>query len=386
MNEIEKNALSAVSVSLHGGEYSSGADASALFHELDIHSVGFFSDSVLKQIIGTENEELLKRRRALSGVNLRKGMLIMREIRDITAVCAENGIKPVILKGASSAYYYPRPMLRAWGDIDIIVPPDETEKARQLLEVLGYTEESDSVRHIGYRKNGIEAELHRCFGMGETAIDDEVEKIISEGLKNPVLKQISGAEFYSLPPLECGISLLEHVRHHLKSGVGLRQVCDWMMFAEGNTDTVKSEDFREAAERCGLWNLAVYLTDICRKYLGSSVSSPGETDAKYAEELCEYILSSGNFGRKQLSAGENNETGAVYEYMKAPLEYFNKISVERCPAAKKYRILLPYAWIKQFFHIIASMIKRRYGFGRMKKDIIRTEHESELFDNIGVRF
>ncbi len=50
----------------------------------------------------------------------------------------DNGIPCVIIKGASSSSYYPKPSFRLMGDVDFLVKRDNFEKTAQLLENNGY--------------------------------------------------------------------------------------------------------------------------------------------------------------------------------------------------------------------------------------------------------
>ena len=72
-----------------------------------------------------------------------------------------------------------------------------------------------------------------------------------------------------LPDDENGIVLLSHIRQHLESGLGLRQIIDWMMFVRSYlNDEMWFSSFHEKAQRTGLESLAVITTKMCQKYLG----------------------------------------------------------------------------------------------------------------------
>lgn len=49
----------------------------------------------------------------------------------------ENGVEPILIKGWAAARYYPKPFLRAIGDIDLAVCPEDYEKALELKRGFG---------------------------------------------------------------------------------------------------------------------------------------------------------------------------------------------------------------------------------------------------------
>ena len=59
---------------------------------------------------------------------------------ELSAILQANGIPFVILKGAASSVYYPRPSLRTYGDIDILVAEDDYLRAKSVLAANGFTE------------------------------------------------------------------------------------------------------------------------------------------------------------------------------------------------------------------------------------------------------
>ena len=147
-----------------------------------------------------------------------------------------NDIPCVILKGSAAAQYYPKPHLRAMGDVDFLVPKDMFETDIMLLESKGYeyhhgkTKDGkipEDVRHIGYVKNGIEFELHHHFSSYGFNIDDIIELAIYK----KEYRNIDGYNIPVLPDFENGLVLLGHINQHLISqNLGLRQIIDWSIY------------------------------------------------------------------------------------------------------------------------------------------------------------
>ena len=131
----------------------------------------------------------------------------------------EAGIPFVILKGNAAAIYYKHPEYRKMGDIDFLVPQDEFEHAQKILQENGYQRDNhgENPRHVGFKKNGISFELHHHFSHR----DMDIEDIIIDGLNNRVIGKIGDHEFPMLPSEANGLVLLDHMKAHLKGGMGL---------------------------------------------------------------------------------------------------------------------------------------------------------------------
>ena len=215
------------------------------------------------------------------------------------------GIPLVILKGMAAATYYPEPFRRTMGDVDFLVPQGRFSEAVQLMSEHGYRQlEQSTLRHIGFMKEGIEYELHHHFSYADMDIEDE----ITNGLLHPVWGKISECRFPMLPRLSNGIVLLTHLRTHMKSGVGLRQMIDWMMYVDKELDDeFWQSEFSQVAESKGMAKLAISATRMCQRYLGLStrITWCASADDILCDQLLSLLFSSGNFGRKASNTVES---------------------------------------------------------------------------------
>lgn len=163
-------------------------------------------------------------------------MRLLHEQNKLLRLLDDNNIPCVILKGCAAAIYYPKPYLRAMGDVDFLVRRDQFEDTVKLMELNGFVyshgkDENGKLiegeRHISYIKNGIEFELHHHFSFKGFNIDDILEKAIN----NRKYKLINGYRIPVLPEVENGLVLVGHINQHLKIGnLGLRQIIDLEMY------------------------------------------------------------------------------------------------------------------------------------------------------------
>ena len=130
-------------------------------------------------------------------------------------------------------------------------------------------------------------------------------------------KAISTAETVEVDGSTCclpdklhhGLIMLLHTASHLTSeGVGLRHLCDWVVFASALSDAEFREIFEKKLKRFGLWRFAQALTLLGIRYLGApnrvwtlEAVESHKLDDTALEGLMNDILSGGNFGTKDMN-------------------------------------------------------------------------------------
>ena len=301
------------------------------------------------------------------------------EEKELIRLLESHGIPLVILKGAAAAVYYPVPSRRSFGDIDFLVSPERFARATELLEANGYTRGEDNKRHIAYSKGGISFELHRRYSHE----DVDMERYVLDGLEHRVTGRIDQHEFPMLPPLANGLVLLDHMRSHLKGGLGLRQMIDWMMYCHRElNDGFWQDSFRLAAEETKLTTLAITVTALCQKYLGltTDITWCRGADEALVDELLDSLLISGNFGRKQ-GLGNNVEKVTAAFRREGLFRRLQRAGEHNWKAYHRHHGLRPFCWLYQLFRYI------RQGMGRIRyvrADLARGNDRYELLKKLGI--
>ena len=297
-------------------------------------------------------------------------MKMLHEQNAIVNLLSSNSIPFVIIKGTAAAVYYPSPTTRTYGDIDIYLSEEYFDLARNILELNAYTYLNDEERHYEYKKNGIEVELHSKFCSNHY---NDVESILLNGLDKAIEYRICNSAFPILPSYENGLVLLGHIMMHLKSsGIGLRQIIDWMMFVQKELDdSAWTDHFRSFACEAGLEKLAITVTYMCKKWLGlpKEITWCNNADEEVANELLIRILDDGNFGIDR----------APYESVKISIrkegffKYLQHAGMDNWSLAQKHVVFRPVAWLYQLFRFaregVISLIKRKKVFGKEKQKI-----------------
>jgi len=308
-------------------------------------------------------------------------MRVLYEQTKLVELLQGEGIPFVIIKGTAAAVCYPRPNTRTMGDIDLLVTEEHFETAFSLLENNEYKFEYDlgDNRDYTFSKGGIEFELHRRYSDREY----DIEERLINGIKTARTVTLYGNPFPALPETENALVLLDHIRHHLLGGLGLRQFADFMMCVSSVKDekTFESE-FLPLFEEAGLGTFVRVVTKMCKKYLGLPTNAAwcGDADDATCKELLETMLMSGNFGRKNPYEEKPVRDMAMSIKRDGFFKTLQTAGVENYAIFKKYKPLRPFAWIYQFFIYIykgtvalcrGEIVAREVSAGREKGDFYK---------------
>lgn len=299
-----------------------------------------------------------------------------------------NKIPMAILKGCGAAMYYPKPENRAMGDVDFLVKTEDFDKAYCLMLEDGYVlarDEDNVDYHYTLEKNGILFELHRWpAGMKEG--DKYLNELFQQGLDNIEEITLDGYKIPILPKLQNGLVLMLHIVKHLRSGLGFRQIIDWMMYVDKCLDDRAWVEYESIYIKAGLKPLAVTVTKMCQIYFGLSEDitwcREGENDL--CRELMEYVILKGNFGHK-----ENSEEAKTVNTLVrsggiiAKVKDLQKSGCRNWNLSKKYPALRVFAWGYQLFRYASHMIKNPSMLINLKGDIEESNRRMKMFTRLG---
>lgn len=319
--------------------------------ELKLHGVLCFADKWLEKHPQRENEAFESWRK----------LIMSQQIRLLRAFSAqqkalehfrESGVDAVVIKGAAAAVYYPDPFLRIMGDVDLLVKREDFARACEVLENNGFVHgdpSMDEEHHLCYVKYNVLFELHRRLPI----IDEKNEELLNcfeKGIDECIKGNIECISFSMLPHKLNGIVLLFHINQHIRVGLGLRQILDWMMFVDRFVDNEAWEnEYRALFEKLALDRFAKSVTEMCRRHLGlrKDITWCCDADAGVCDCFFEYILNKGEFGVK---AGAEGRVASVFLRSTNPLKIIARLQKKgliEWDAANKHKLLRPFAWIHQ---------------------------------------
>ena len=110
------------------------------------------------------SDEILNVMKQYSIMTVIRNADLVRRQKEIVSAFEDNKIQGCILKGTSLMVNYPKPDLRALGDLDIYVRPESFTDAGAVLKNMGFEYlKSTTLYHAAYVKDGFEIELHNSL-------------------------------------------------------------------------------------------------------------------------------------------------------------------------------------------------------------------------------
>lgn len=225
---------------------------------------------------------------------------------ELLDILEEQQIKAVLLKGQGMATLYPMPAHRTCGDIDLYVLPSDFYKTQQLFEQLACLPmECGEEKHLEYVYKNILVEIHHSVNRFNYPLSNwRFKKVVAKLFDNNLLETvtITNREVQILPATFNVFYLLTHTYYHiLCGGVGLRQICDWVLLVRQKHNSIdqklfsfylKQFDFQKVYDAIAY--VAVQYLGLDRKYLPVVINNK---HAYYGEQVMKMIMWGGNFGK-----------------------------------------------------------------------------------------
>lgn len=220
------------------------------------------------------------------------------------------GILVIVLKGAAAAASYPLPELRKSGDIDLFVPDKQDWKcACALLEKEGFVkaEEQHANHHmVLYTPEGIEIEVHSAFSepFDNDKMNQYMEEVMTASAQHIVHRRIMGVSLPVLArPFHAYQLLLHMLQHFLRSGFGLKLLCDWVVLWQESWTEEERRTLRQLVKNSRIEGFAEMVTSLCVICLGlPRARSPfAVRSARETEYFMKEILEAEEFGKSGVS-------------------------------------------------------------------------------------
>ncbi len=269
----------------------------------------------------------------------------------LTKLLAEHKISSVILKGVTIGAYYPVPELRKSGDVDLLLlNPEELEKVKQIFLQAGLRikEEQAALHHVSFSTlEGIEVELHTMLAepFDNEKTNKELQKLLAELEGCVVTENVMGIELPVLPGAYYAFELLIHMlQHFLRSGFGLRLLCDWVMFWQKPLPLEEHQKYLELVERMGLKGFSDMVTLSCIRFLGlqESLVEWMDLSGEYqVDAFMREILDAEEFGKSNNNRMVVLRGTRFSDYVR---EFHHQMRLNY-PKAGKCFVFWPFLWV-----------------------------------------
>lgn len=314
------------------------------------------------------------------------------------AILDAAGIPHVFMKGCASAKYYPEPMMRKMGDVDFLVPDEYFERAALLLEKNGCIRGSGMhPQELGFKdmRSGLIVELHRGInGTPEGEVGERINFYLSDIYEKSYEHKMELGSCRLPSDFHHGLIIAVHSAHHLaKSGLGLRHLCDWAVFACSMDDDEFEANFKVPLSEIGLWRFARIMTAASSRYLGCRLPSWAESvEEGLSDALMGDILKAGDLGSRERDRDFSGALVTSADYgsvgdVSMPCQMIrtaNEVVKIRWPAARKIHLLYPVGWIYFGTRYLILVVCGRRQKLPMRKMIVDAYRRIGIYSGFGL--
>lgn len=360
-----------VKAAIRAAENKGDMDMEKLFALADSHGVAALVYNVFLEADFPLDPELNNKVRFKSNATVLQNYHLLFLGKTVVEKLKENKIEVLVLKGCSTAAFYPVPELRKTGDLDLLLlNEDDLEKTSQIFAGFGIRqkEEQSANHHISYRtKDGIEIELHTM--LAEPFASEKINRYLKQAVrqcKNHKTEiESMGVNICCFEDSYHGYYLLLHMlQHFLRAGFGVKLFCDWTAFWSRKKSPAEKKIFLQLIRESGLYGFARSVTAACIAYLGLRPASVSflfgrELTVTEAEEMSRQmmqdVLEAEEFGHsgtdRMVVLPDSNPAGYVREFHHQMQLNF--------PKAGRIVLLWPILWIRTLVRFLLNNKKIR---------------------------
>lgn len=372
MNTTQKTLVTLLSSAIRGSELNTldidNMDWNAVYEEAEAHAVFPLIYPIVKNLSKSyeiDNSLMTKwsKNTIISGIYQNQHI---NQMKIVFKAFEETGIPVIALKGLILRDLYPRPEFRTMSDSDLLIKKDDAESAEKVLISLGYSKFSS----IGYEScfvhdSALSIDLH--WSLSNEDHLKNVDPFESTVWQNIRTYDFHGIEIQALSLEYELMHLFNHIASHMiKSGFGVRQLCDIVVFIENEKDSINWDLVYSLGDACKLNKLISTILIICNNLFNLKIPKayskvyPGSNE--YVSFLTNEILESGVYGGKNESRVTgiklfghslkyNNDVNSFKLILRYLFPSKDKLD-KRFSYGIKHPYLLVFAWIHRFIYIL----------------------------------
>ena len=306
---------------------------------------------------GMLREELRGQVEAVSRQTVRQSYRLLFLTGYLTQLFEREQLPVAVLKGCGVAACYPVPELRKSGDVDLLVRGQDLARAQALLEREGYQtlKKQHANHHIVCRsEEGICVELHVMLAepFAYATVNACMREVTDTFAEHIVRRPCMEIEFPLLQEDCQAFQLLLHMlQHFLRAGFGLKLLCDWTVFWNGQGKGDAWQAFGRLAKQSGVYEFARIVTECCVEFFGLRREFLETTGNRELAEafLCD-VFDAEEFGRSSTERMVAVQGKGMKAYWK---EFHHQMKMNH-PKASKCVIAWPILWIVTFFVFVRN--------------------------------
>lgn len=321
-----------------------------------------------------------------------KDSLQMEAISMLNHLFNEGGIDHLYLKGSRLKKIYPESHMRAMGDIDILIHPEDLPKVHQIMDHHGIKCIGRSTAHdIFEMENKLKIEIHPTVYRD---FNPKYESLFMDAWKYAYHTE---HHLYELSHEYELVYLLYHLAKHIQlSGVGIRSILDIGLYLSKYEEVMSKELLMEYLNQSNMLQFFQSIIYLNRRYFEMNHLEPWiqdyQLDEEFYERLTTYLATSGIHGKG------NHFNQFTPRMASSKLHHQNKfifiISVifpnlesvkGMYPFVKKCPILLPVGWMFRWIRLIVKHPKSTMNkIGKLNVKDQEIADVTDLFHKIGL--
>lgn len=293
------------------------------------------------------------------------------EFLDVYQKLCMAGTRPLVVKGLICRGYYLLPNHRISKDEDLLIRQEQFEQVHQVMvgngmQVKDMQEDIHTAYEVPYVKEGtfLYVEVHKELFPKEAEAYGDYNQFFEHAHERAIKENIRGVEVYTMGYTDHLLYLICHAfKHFLHSGIGVRQVCDIVLFANTHGDQIDWKWIFACCKKMQAEKIVATMFRVGRKYFGfddEKAYYPKEFRDIETDEntLLKDMLEGGILGNLGASRvhSSNITLNAVVSQKKGEKIKNSVLKTVFPPASKltwryqyleKYPYLLPVAWISR---------------------------------------
>ena len=312
-----------------------GMDMAELFKLADFHSVANIAYYSLERAGTVIPKSLSTHWAELRDKALMADIMFQTDYEELCNAFAEHDIRFLPLKGILLKPLYPQSDYRTMSDIDILIDPDNAEKVRTLMEMLGYetADFAHDVHDIYHKLPVTSIEVHReLFG----AEGREYSHIFAD----PWTMCINTDGVWKFTEEAFLAFLLAHgMKHYEQGGTGIRTFLDIHVFLSHYGEHLELQHIYSMFEKTGQRRLCEDFIALSRMWFDCGERTDPLNDME------QYILSGGTYGTFTNQVENAIKKKGRSSYILSKLFPDLKTMQQRYSLLNKAPVLLPVFWV-----------------------------------------
>ncbi len=210
----------------------------------------------------------------------------------------------VLIKGINISENYPDPSARTYGDIDILIGNTYYDKAIKVSN--GAEDCKEDFKHFEFNYKGIPIELHRFITSSETIVDSGKELVawLDEALLSgeyTTQMEVDSIQIRVPDATFNAFYIFLHAHHHIiRGGIGLRQICDWVLLLHAKRSEINYKVVQMLLQRHDLTKMWDIFISLAIDHLGlppTDYPLAYNASKEDVELILNVIIERGNFGQ-----------------------------------------------------------------------------------------